>query len=377
MACAPDLPPARRLNTGALAAAFRGRSASYKYLWMQAILRAVERGEFDGGPAPMALLAAHMLDIAKYPLRRFRLSLGWHGHDKVGQVLRDLEDAEGWHDLRTNLLDRDIAARFQQMPAFAYSNLVALPPYRFLTPFFGDQLRNLSAAARHRRIAALADRDFRSDSPPLYRFTQDSRSIELHPSWAAYIRDNLEILRGWALWHWCDYLQGRNPNTPAIARKLARPAAAGLTKQREFWRWVIGARAGQVRCIYSGQPLRAQDFAVDHYIPWDFIGHDNLWNLVPARPEANSSKSNRLPHPRYLPQLVQTQHLALATLRGSGRTQWESLMECYTTDLRLPTTDPVPPPGDLQRAFSQVALPLLQLAENQGFESGWAWGEGG
>ena len=75
-AAAPALPLAPALDISALAAAFRDTATSYKYLWLQAILRALQRDEFEGGFAPLRLLAAHMFDIAKYPLRRFHLFFG-------------------------------------------------------------------------------------------------------------------------------------------------------------------------------------------------------------------------------------------------------------------------------------------------------------
>ena len=378
MVSAPALPFSPTLDISALSAAFRDKSASYKYLWTQAILRAVERGEFADGVAPIPLLAAHMLDIAKYPLRRFRLSLGWHGHDKVDLALRDLEDAEGWHGLKGAWFERDIAARHSELPRFVYGRLVDFAPYRLLTPFFGDALKGLGAAAKRREIIRLARDGFNSRRPPLYRFSEDGASIEMHSGWAAYMRDNMEILQGWALWHWCNYLQGRNPNVPAVSRKLAKPASADLGKQRKFWRWVIGKRAGEIRCIYSGEVLRAQNFAVDHYVPWDFIGHDNLWNLVPAKPEANSAKSNLLPDGRHFSEFVRSQHVALSAFCGSGRTEWNSLMECYLVDLRLPIIGaPAPALDDLRSAYSLVVPPLLQLAENCGFRAGWKWGKPG
>ena len=376
-ASTPDLPGSPILDISALSAAFRDKSASYKYLWMQAILRAIERGEFTNGVAPIPLLAAHMLDIAKYPLRRFRLSFGWEGHDKVEVAFRDLEDAAGWHDLKEGLFEQDIAARYSQIPPYVCKRLVDFVPYRLLTPFFGDALTGLGAGAKQRKIIRLAGEQFVSRRPPFYRFSKDGTCIEMHADWMAYMSSNLEILQGWALWHWCNYLQRRNPHVPAIPQKLAKPEARDLSKQRQFWRWIIGKRAGEIRCIYSGEVLRAENFAVDHYVPWDYIAHDNLWNLIPTKPEVNSAKSNLLPNDDYFPEFVKTQRLALSTFCDSGRTEWKSLMESYFVDLRLrhmPTIgEPAPALDDLQSAYSLVTLPMLRLAENCGYRPGWRW----
>ena len=372
-AAAPALPLAPALDISALAAAFRDTATSYKYLWLQAILRALHRGEFEDGFASLRLLAAHMFDIAKYPLRRFHLFFGWE--DKIASALRDLEDAAGWRESEYDWFDREIVARQADLPAHVYKGIVKFAPYRLLAPFFGDELKGLGAAARHHKIARLANDAFDSRRPPLYRFSADGESIEISPAWRDYILANFDILRGWALWHWCGYLQGQNPNIPAISRKLEKPQAATTARQRHFWRWIIGKRAGEIRCLYSGEVLRAERFALDHFLPWDFIGHDNLWNLAPTMPEANSAKSNRLPSGDYLSGFVALQHIALSTFCASGRTQWNALTESYLADLRLRIVTPSAAPdlAELRKAYSMVVPPLARLAENCGFRPGWRW----
>ena len=375
MITSPPLPQSLLLDIAALSAAFRDTETSYKFLWMQALLRAIERGDFkesresSGGVAPMPLLVAHMLDIAKYPVRRFHLFLG--RQDRILISLKDLEDSAGWHGLEGAWGEQGIAARYREIPHPIHRPLVRFVPYRFLSPFFAGDLQGLSDSARHQEIIRRANLNFDSSNPMLYRFVPGGESIELHPAWKKYLQQHAEILRGWILWHWCNYLQKRNPNIPAISQKLAKPEAADLTLQRRFWRWVIGKRAGEVRCIYSGDVLSAEHFAVDHYVPWDFIGHDNLWNLIPAKPEANSAKSNWLPTADYFPAFVRNQHLALSTFCGSGRTGWNSLMESYSVDLHLPEVptlcEAAPELEALQSAYARVIPPLLQLAENCGF----------
>ena len=71
---------------------------------------------------------------------------------------------------------------------------------------------------------------------------------------------------------------------------LARPQpqrATALARQ-------VYLAAGVTRCTWSNKPLR-QDFAVDHVIPFALWGNNDLWNLVPADPKTNGSKSDKLP----------------------------------------------------------------------------------
>ena len=371
----PVPPSSPSLDIAALSAAFRDTETSYKFLWMQALLRSIERGDFkpsreaSGGIVSMSLLVAHMLDIAKYPVRRFCLFFG--RQDRILTALQDLEDSAGWHGLDGAWGEQGIAERYQDIPNHVHRPLVKFVPYRFLSPFFPDGLQKLSAKARHQEIIHRANLGFDSSNPPPYRFSSDGESIEMHPAWKNYMQEHQEILQGWVLWHWCDYLQKRNPNIPAISRKLVKPGAADLTLQRRFWRWVIGKRAGEIRCIYSGDVLSAEHFVVDHYVPWDFIGHDNLWNLIPAKPEANSAKSNQLPMENYFPEFIRNQHMALSTFCDSGRAVWNPLMESYLVDLHLPEVPTIgeaaPDLDALQSAYVRVIPPLLQLAEGCGF----------
>jgi hypothetical protein len=44
------------------------------------------------------------------------------------------------------------------------------------------------------------------------------------------------------------------------------------------------------KCIYSGNKLSIGNYAVEHFIPHQFVAHDLMWNLVPADPIFNSIK---------------------------------------------------------------------------------------
>jgi len=52
--------------------------------------------------------------------------------------------------------------------------------------------------------------------------------------------------------------------------------------------------AGVSLCTWSKRPLK-NSFAVDHAIPFALWGNNDLWNLVPADPKVNLSKSDKLP----------------------------------------------------------------------------------
>jgi hypothetical protein len=82
---------------------------------------------------------------------------------------------------------------------------------------------------------------------------------------------------------------------PDIPNKLIKlPVRKALTEQRKFWDIVLG-ELGSVNCIYTNKKLVIGDYAVEHFLPYAFVSHDLMWNLIPADRSFNGSKSDKLP----------------------------------------------------------------------------------
>ncbi|WAS04950.1 hypothetical protein LQF76_13180 [Gloeomargaritales cyanobacterium VI4D9] len=131
-------------------------------------------------------------------------------------------------------------------------------------------------------------------------------------------------------------MQGKNPSTPAIANKIFPPLTREpMTQQTNFWRLVV-KYSQNLCCIYSNQII-GEDFSLDHYLPWTFVAHNQLWNLIPVPKSVNSSKSNKVPSEIYFDKFIQVQHLGLtiANEHISG-CKWA---ESYLLDLGFSTKD--------------------------------------
>jgi len=50
---------------------------------------------------------------------------------------------------------------------------------------------------------------------------------------------------------------------------------------------------GEVRCVWSGDKLTRYD--IDHIIPFTIWKNNDLWNLLPARPDLNNQKRDKIP----------------------------------------------------------------------------------
>ena len=192
--------------------------------------------------------------------------------------------------------------------------------------------------------------------------------VEINPAWSDYLKENYRILMDFAYWNLTLFLQTRNPNVPNIPNKLIKPECRdSLTKQRAFWNTVIQTN-GQLTCIYTGRELYVGNYDLDHFIPWSFVSHDLLWNLLPADPSINSSKGNKLPLlDVYLPKLASAHHEALRVYitLNKNRTVLEDYLSLgYTPNDLVSMND-----SYFCEVFYQTFSPMVQIALNMGFES--------
>jgi hypothetical protein len=153
---------------------------------------------------------------------------------------------------------------------------------------------------------------------PIYCFTDDRSGIIIQHDWLEYLERNAVIIRGWARFQLAKYLQSKNPNVPGIIEKLTAPLTrASISAQTTWWRTAIPLLGTRAACIYSAIRLEPNNFSLDHYLPWSFVAHDRLWNLIPIPRGINSAKADRIPSDRYLDSLINLQHAALIEMRNA------------------------------------------------------------
>ena len=88
-----------------------------------------------------------------------------------------------------------------------------------------------------------------------------------------------------------------------IADKISAPQSRDIERVKKYWKLIIDIRP-EIRDIYGNIELVDQKISVDHFVPWQYVAHDELWNLHPTTKSINSSKSNNLPvWDRYFSQL--------------------------------------------------------------------------
>ncbi|MCE2436255.1 MAG: hypothetical protein J4F29_25570, partial [Candidatus Latescibacteria bacterium] len=367
-----QLPHSDQLNIAALSGLFRNTTNSYKYLFFLSLLTLLKDRDFEIDDGILLRdIEIEMLVTAWYPHVFFKLSFGIQ--DKIPSVLGRIPNFDNDKNLlsktgRNNL--RKHLAFYGEMLDF---KLMRYVPYRILRPFFVEETSLLRKKV-DQKIVELAAEHFQKRRP-LFRFDDTRKCIFLHPDWIAYLQQHQTIIEGWTLWHWADYMQRRNPSIPAVTRKLFPPnKRESLNAQRKFWDTVIDIDRTNIRCIYTGKKLDC-GYALDHFLPWKFVVHNQLWNLIPAYPQANSSKSDRFPSEIYIDHLAATHCAALSIARDSfSNNKWKKEVGPYITDLHIDKSEDTLDFEKLRFAYRRTLEPLMSIAEQQGFHCGWTYG---
>ena len=367
----PSLPAENGIDTLAFAETLDATTASYKFFWLLALLEILKGRDYRAAdPIPFSEFIFVMLKRAKAPICRFNLSFG--KHDDMRKHLENIERQIG-----DNAWEKADAP--PECPAFGWAcaNFALTVPYLWIRPFVANETAGAGGTTRSKKkinlaIAVALAKKTTGKIPPPYiinNIETGGGNIIIHPLWADYLSRNAGLVEGWCLWHFANFAQARNPNIPAIVAKLTADEddkRNSLAEPRKFWREIF-RKTGSIQCIYSGRELSASNFALDHYVPWSFVGHDSMWNLIPAHPEVNSSKSDNLPDNCYLESMVERHHCALVAREEHFPKKWDGLLESYVADLKLQFGD-LTNYDKLKAAYQNFIPPLIDLAKANRFK---------
>ena len=351
-----NIPQSDFLSTKNLSRVFNNTTATYKFYWFQSLLQMHnEEGIYRMNVWDLVI---RMVANAWFPIHYFHLSFG--SMDSLHRIVTELQWMTALPmDAKKEEVVECLTARLDDKKVKdQLATLVRNVPYRFLSPWIN-----------YTSDADVIARSHAYENGCLYSIqkTKDEFYITINPVWNKYLQDYYGILTDFINWNLTLFLQQRNPNIPNIPNKLTRPMErTSLSKQRRFWDDVIRI-GGHVHCIYTGQEIHIGDYAVDHFLPWSFVAHDQLWNLIPADNSINSSKSDKLPPlDRFLKKLAEEHREAIKVYLGAGKK--ESALEDFAS---LGYT-----PRDLLQlnrerflaAYQQTFTPLFQIAQNMGYE---------
>ncbi len=345
-----------------ITATFRNTTASYKYYWFLSILNlAVKTGiKTQGGLLPREELLAEMLSMAWYPIHYYRLSFGAADRFKrtVDELLIHLNIEK---NIPRNVLSGKILAMGKNSNIDSFYNYV---PFRFLSPWFSHDIKGMPDGDFNNRIEILASEKFHNpDFLPMYKFSDDG--IILQPRWHSYLQKHYSILHDYGLWELLSFVQKRNPNIPGLSTKLFDlPERVALTEQRKIWRDYLDGKP--FPCIFTGENVFLDDFALDHFIPRSYISHDQMWNLHPMRPGLNLAKSDSLPQSVFIEKLAKVHYdLIKATdidLKNSFKEEYVILFRTNSfAEIKSSTWE------NFWKVYHDQLSPQLDIARNMGF----------
>lgn len=360
------LPYSNDLEIEYLSRLFDNTSNCYKFFWFQAIITKVLEGKTI---LTYNELINEMIADAWYMVTEYHLNLGPRDtleevvdHIRAVTQIKPSEKKENILKYLEHCDDREVIKHKR--------TLTLNVPYRLQAPF----MDSVKGKAWDVRPVDLADRINQENHLIYYFMAIDGleSAIGVQPEWVAYIVKNQEILKGWLQYNMIRYLQRRNPSVPGIADKLYAPKERNLEKVKKYWKLIL--TLAPIREIYAHTELTSEDISIDHFVPWSYVAHDELWNLHPTTKSINSSKSNNLPDwDTYFPQLARQEyasyemlwkyenvHAAFESCAREHLNNDEIRCRIYREGLGL---------AEFSNSLKEVIQPVYQSAKNCGFKN--------
>lgn len=284
-----QLPQSSKVDSSRLASVFNETTNSYKFYWFLAILD--ELSETGQSSLRMRNLSLRMLALVWYPLDYFKLSFGKQdGFKKLADFLSTCIEIDNrpsapglFEQITQKLTGTDLKLLNPEL-----DTLLRWVPYRFIRPFFTVELSCEKDHKVNGRIAELAS----TSSHAPYSF--NGEFIEVNESWVQYFQQHKYILQGFTYWHLLRFVQKNNPNVIGLSEKLIKPGERDFKIAKKFWKEYLDEK-GPLSCIYSGQLVTSANMSLDHFLPWSYVAHDQVWNIIPTPKAVNSAKSDWLP----------------------------------------------------------------------------------
>jgi hypothetical protein len=360
-----QLPENDGLEISKLSSVFSDTTNSYKFYWFLSILDSLQ----ENNEAIISLndIALRMVANVWYPLDYFKLSFGKQdGFKKIAEFLTSKITID--NSINSLSLFNQINSKLNLDDNYLLSlktlELLRWVPFRFLRPYFSKETKGLPDHQVNGKITELANNNFKNNPQKvIYRFVGDC--IELNAVWIDYFQKHQGILRGFIYWHLIKFLQKNNPNVIGLSEKLNKPTHRNLKQANLFWKEYL-KETPQVKCIYSGQEITLQNLSLDHFLPWSFVAHDQLWNIIPTPKNVNSAKSDCLPSIElYINDYVYTQFKVFEFYFKKDKSK---IMEDYSILFSQSSEfDKLIAFEDFKENLKKHILPQIQTARNMGF----------
>ena len=365
-----------RLDMEGFSLMLKDPSYCYKFYWLEALVRIISRGEREtdfGG------VIDEMIVNAWYSV------LGFHIHlsGTAGGEIRDGLERAVTETARLSGLGAEASpdavrrALREYAPALkkCREQLTNMVPYRALAGFFrlSGEMPPWDSPVRMTAFIRRVNAECVTLPYTLGDGRRLEKEVRFHPVWAEMLRGNAVSVLGWIQYEKIKWLQTNNPEVPGLVYKLSLPdeKMRRLSNARKLWTGIM--ETVPVRDLYSGAPLTAKEYDLDHFIPWSFTMSDELWNLAPADASLNAAKNNRLPRwDVFFPGFAGNQYL-LYRLKEERRPIRALYMSCLKDNMHsLWAEQQLYRPGNTREEFVAILeknmRPVYDSARIQGYE---------
>jgi thioredoxin-related protein len=133
----------------------------------------------------------------------------------------------------------------------------------------------------------------------IYKITKDKQHIIIKMDVVEFMRKNKNILESGLNHMIARYLEACNasPNiSTKLEESLTRKYLSPNSKKEVL-------EIADNTCFYC--PAKNVEFDMDHFIPWNYLGQTEQYNMVPACTHCNSSKNDKLTDRDYLEKLIE------------------------------------------------------------------------
>lgn len=277
-------------------------SYCYKFYWLEAIVQLISANRTE---ATYDEIINKMIANAWFPVQEYHIHLsGIYGD---GDVKDNLEKAVSrlyeLTQLPSNANEIQIMNKLAEFSddkeLHSYkTELTKNVPYKALSGFANKGTEKINLESSAGRMIAYYNKLSGSELLLPYTFGDDKslkKVVKFNDGWIQMIQDNMVSILGWIKYEKVKWLQNNNPEVPGIVYKLAQDdeKARKLDNVRKLWDAILEIRP--VKNVFMDGDINRESYAVDHFIPRNFVMNDELWNLMPMDPIQNMKKNKKLP----------------------------------------------------------------------------------
>ncbi len=277
-------------------------TCSYKFYWLEAIVQLISANKKE---AAYDEIINKMISNAWYPVLEYHIHLsGIYGEgiikDNLEKAVLRLQKLSG---LANNASDVEIINKLLEFSedkelGTYKKDLTKNVPYKALSGFANRGVEKINLESSAGRMMEYYNKLSQTEILLPYTFNDGKslkRVITFQEDWFQMIRDNTVNILGWIQLEKVRWLQNNNPEVLGLVYKLtsADEKIRKLENARKLWDAVM--EITPIIDVFKGEPINAQEYDLDHFIPHSFVMNDELWNLMPMDSIWNSRKNNKLP----------------------------------------------------------------------------------